>query len=89
MIDGTGFDLFDDSVKHGDVATFKMADVVPGWAEALQMMKAGDKWQLYVPPSLAYADYGPPPVGMYSTLIYELELVSFAPTADQPPAPVR
>jgi FKBP-type peptidyl-prolyl cis-trans isomerase FklB len=82
LIDGTVFDVFPDSVKHGDLATFKMDDVIPGWAAALQMMKPGDKWQLFVPPSLAYADYGPPEIGMHTTLIYELELVSFsAPTA--------
>jgi FKBP-type peptidyl-prolyl cis-trans isomerase len=78
LIDGTVFDVFNDSVKHGDLATFSMADVIPGWAEALQLMKPGDQWQLFVPPSLAYADYGPPEIGMYTTLIYELELVSFS-----------
>jgi FKBP-type peptidyl-prolyl cis-trans isomerase FklB len=85
LIDGTVFDVVSDSVKHGDLATLSMADVIPGWAEALQMMKAGDQWQLFVPPSLAYADYGPPEIGMYTTLIYELELVSFSP----PPAPAK
>ena len=86
LIDGTLFDVFDPAVKHGDVATLKMTDVIPGWAEALQMMKPGDKWQLFVPPSLAYADYGPPEIGMYTTLIYELELVSFSPTDEKAPA---
>jgi FKBP-type peptidyl-prolyl cis-trans isomerase len=83
LIDGTSFDVFDPAVKHGDVAMFKMGDVIPGWAEALQMMRPGDKWQLFVPPSLAYADYGPPEIGMYTTLIYELELVSFFPTDEK------
>jgi len=89
LIDGTVFDIFDPAVKHGDVAVFKMNDVIAGWSAALQMMKPGDKWQLFVPPSLAYADYGPPEIGMYTTLIYELELVSFAPTSEMPPAPVQ
>lgn len=89
LIDGTVFDIFDPSVKHGDVAIFKMSDVIPGWAAALQMMKPGDKWQLFVPPSLAYADYGPPEIGMYTTLIYELELVSFAPTDLKSIPPLR
>lgn len=83
LIDGTVFDIFDPSVKHGDVAVFKMNEVIPGWAEALPMMKPGDKWQLFIPPSLAYADYGPPEIGMYTTLIYELELVSFSPTDEK------
>ncbi len=86
LIDGTVFDIFDPSVKHGDVAVFKMSDVIPGWDAALEMMKPGDKWQLFVPPSLAYADYGPPEIGIHTTLIYELELVSFAP-ADEKSAP--
>lgn len=89
LIDGTVFDIFDPAVKHGDVAIFKMNDVIPGWAEALQMMKPGDKWQLFVPPSLAYADYGPPEIGMYTTLIYELELVSFSPTDEKASAPTQ
>lgn len=89
LIDGKVFDVFDPTVKHGDVATFKMNDVIPGWAEALQMMKPGDKWQLFVPPSLAYADYGPPEIGMYTTLIYELELVSFSPTNENTSAPTH
>lgn len=90
FIDGTPFDVFDRSVKHGDLATFKMSDVIPGWATALQMMKPGDEWQLFVPPSLAYADYGPPPIGLYTTLIYKLELVSFSPsTPDSLSQPVQ
>jgi FKBP-type peptidyl-prolyl cis-trans isomerase len=88
LIDGTVFDVFDNSVKHGDLATFSMADVIPGWAEALQMMKVGDKWQLFVPPSLAYADFGPPEIGMYTTLIYELELVSFSDSNEKDSATV-
>ncbi len=90
LIDGTVFDVFSDSTKHGDTATFKMSDVIPGWAAALQLMKPGDKWQLFVPPSLAYADYGPPEIGLHTTLIYELELVSFAPTPpDANPSPLE
>ena len=89
LIDGTAFDVFDPAVIHGDVAIFKMTDVIPGWAEALQMMKAGDKWQLFVPPGLAYADYGPPEIGINTTLIYELELVSFSATDEKSAAPIQ
>jgi len=87
LIDGTVFDIFDPSVKHEDMAIFKMSEVIPGWEAALEMMKPGDKWQLFVPPNLAYADFGPPEIGIHTTLIYELELVSFAPT-DEKAAPV-
>jgi FKBP-type peptidyl-prolyl cis-trans isomerase FklB len=87
LIDGTVFDIFDPAVIHGDVAVFKMTDVIPGWAAALQIMKPGDKWQLFVPPSLAYADFGPPEIGIHTTLIYDLELVSFSPTAENSSTP--
>lgn len=89
LIDGTVFDIFDPTVKHGDVAVFRMSDVIPGWDAALEMMKPGDKWQLFVPPSLAYADYGPPEIGINTTLIYELELVSFAPTDEKSVPPIQ
>ena len=89
LIDGTVFDIFDPTMKHGDAAVFKMSDVIPGWDAALEMMKPGDKWQLFVPPSLAYADYGPPEIGMYTTLIYELELVSFAPNDVKSAPPIQ
>ena len=76
LIDGT---LFDSSARRGEAAsTFSMSKVIPGWSEALQVMKVGDKWQLFVPPTLAYADYGPPEIGMHTTLIYELELIGFS-----------
>jgi FKBP-type peptidyl-prolyl cis-trans isomerase FklB len=89
LIDDTAFDIFDPSVKHGDVAVFRMSDVIPGWDAALEAMKPGDKWQLFVPPSLAYADYGPPEIGIKTTLIYELELVSFAPTDEKSAPPIQ
>jgi FKBP-type peptidyl-prolyl cis-trans isomerase FklB len=89
LIDGTVFDIFDPSVKHGDVAVFKRSDVIPGWDAALEMMKPGDKWQLFVPPGLAYADYGPPEIGIHTTLIYELELVSFAPADEKSALPIQ
>lgn len=89
FINGKEFDIFDDSVKHGDTVTLPMNDVIPGWSEALQMMKVGDKWQLFLPPILAYNDFGPPEIGMYATLIYELELVSFGPPDEKNPPPIR
>src|SRR6185437_1381374 len=88
-IDGSEFDIFDPAVHHGDEAVFKMNEVIPGWAAALQMMKPGDKWELFVPPSLAYADFGPPEIGINTTLIYELELVSFATTDNTSHAPIQ
>jgi FKBP-type peptidyl-prolyl cis-trans isomerase len=89
LIDGTFFDLFDDTIRKGDVATLPMTEVIPGWAEALQMMKVGDKWQLFVPPTLGYHDYGPPDIGIHTTLIYDLELLSFAETDTNTPVIIR
>jgi FKBP-type peptidyl-prolyl cis-trans isomerase len=74
LIDGT---IFDSSVKRGIPATFAMTDVVPGWTAALQKMKAGDKWQLFIPPGLGYGEFGPPQIPPNSTLIFTLELRSF------------
>lgn len=74
LIDGH---VFDSSVKRNTPATFPMTDVVPGWAEALQMMKPGDKWELFIPTSLGYGEFGPPQIPPNSTLIFQLELLSF------------
>lgn len=74
LIDGT---VFDSSVKRGFPATFPLTDMIPGWADALQMMKVGDKWRLFIPTQLAYGEYGPPQIPPNSTLIFDLELLSF------------
>jgi FKBP-type peptidyl-prolyl cis-trans isomerase FklB len=74
LLDGTEFDS---SYKRGQPATFPLNGVIKGWTEALQMMKVGSKWELYVPPSLGYGEGGAgnviPP---NATLIFELELLS-------------
>ena len=78
LIDGTEFDS---SYKRGQPATFPVTGVIKGWTEALQMMKVGSKYQLFIPASLAYgeramgADIGP-----NSTLIFEVELVGIQPS---------
>ena len=74
LIDGT---VFDASEKHGGTATFPVKGVIPGWTEALQKMKVGSKWQLYIPAELAYGDNSPSsdiPPG--SVLVFDVELVS-------------
>jgi FKBP-type peptidyl-prolyl cis-trans isomerase len=67
---------FDSSKADGGPVTAALNDVIPAWTEALQLMKTGSKWQLFVPAELAYGErqYGKIPAN--STLIYELELVS-------------
>ena len=74
LIDGTEFD---NSIKRGFPATFGVTDVLPGWTEALQMMKAGDEWELFLPPSLAYGEFPTSHIGPNSTLIFDVELLSF------------
>jgi FKBP-type peptidyl-prolyl cis-trans isomerase len=74
LIDGREFDS---SYKRGQPATFAVNGVIKGWTEALQLMKAGSKWQLFVPPELAYGDRGAGPmIGPNATLIFEVELLS-------------
>jgi FKBP-type peptidyl-prolyl cis-trans isomerase FklB len=85
LIDGTEFDS---SAKHGEAATFPVNRVIKGWTEALQLMPAGSKWQLFVPADLAYGDRGAGPlIKPGSTLIFEVELLSIqAPKAPEPKA---
>ena len=73
LIDGTEFDS---SYKRGEPASFPVNGVIPGWTEALQLMQEGDKWQLVIPPQLAYAEKGAPPViPPNSALVFEVELL--------------
>jgi FKBP-type peptidyl-prolyl cis-trans isomerase FklB len=74
LIDGTEFDS---SYKRGEPVTFPVSGVIPGWTEALQRMKEGAKWQLFIPPDLAYGDRGAgQEIGPNTTLIFEVELIS-------------
>lgn len=74
LIDGT---VFDSSIERGNPISFKVNGVIKGWQEALPMMKTGSKWMLYIPYDLGYGARGAgasiPP---YSTLIFEIELLS-------------
>lgn len=74
LIDGTEFDS---SYKRGQAVTFPVNGVIPGWTEALQKMKEGDKWQLFIPPNLAYGERGAGrEIGPNATLIFEVELIA-------------
>jgi FKBP-type peptidyl-prolyl cis-trans isomerase len=84
LLDGTEFDS---SYKRGQPATFEVGHVIPGWNEALQLMKPGAKWKLYIPPQLAY-DLRPPQgsgIGPGSMLVFEVELLSVKPAAAAAP----
>lgn len=68
---------FDSSYKRGEPATFPVSGVIKGWTEALQLMPVGSKWELYIPPDLAYGARGAgADIGPNSTLIFEIELLS-------------
>jgi FKBP-type peptidyl-prolyl cis-trans isomerase FklB len=75
---------FDNSYKRGEPATFPVNGVIPGWTEALQLMKVGDKWRLFVPFRLGYGPNGAggqiPP---YATLIFDVELLSVEKAKDE------
>lgn len=73
LLDGTEFDS---SYKRGQPATFGVSRVIPGWTEALQLMKPGAKYQLFIPPQLAYDLRSRPPIPPGSMLIFEVELLS-------------
>lgn len=89
LLDGTEFDS---SYARGEPATLPVSGVIPGWQEALQMMKVGGKWKIFVPPKLAYGEQGAGDViGPNQTLVFEIELLSIkddkdAAGADKAPA---
>jgi len=76
LIDGK---VFDSSVDRGEPATFSVGQVIPGWRQALQEMKVGDKWTLYIPAQLAYGAQGSPGgIGPNEVLVFEVELLDIA-----------
>jgi len=78
---------FDSSYKRGQPATFPVTGVIKGWTEALQLMPAGSKWQLFIPADLAYGERGQGPIGPNATLVFEVELMSIQPKAEPAATP--
>jgi FKBP-type peptidyl-prolyl cis-trans isomerase FkpA len=81
LLDNTEFDA---SAKHGGPAKFGVNQVIPGWQEALTLMKPGAKYQLWIPPKLAYDLDSPPMIPPGSLLVFDVELVSILPPAPAP-----
>ena len=79
LIDGTEFDS---SHQRGQPATIAVKRVIQGWTEALQLMPVGSKWQLFIPPELAYGKRGAGRhIGPSATLVFEVELIAIKDTA--------
>ncbi len=73
LIDGS---IFDSSMDRGEPAQFALSQVIPGWTEALQLMRVGDEWRLFIPPDLAYGESSPSPaIPPNSVLIFDVELL--------------
>ncbi len=72
LIDGTEFDS---SYKRNQPATFGVGQVIKGWTEALQLMPAGSKWEIYIPQELAYGERESGKIPPFSALIFEVELL--------------
>ena len=74
--DGT---VFDSSYEAGQPAVFTVGQLVPGWNQALQLMRPGDEWLLTVPPKLGYGDEGAGPIPGGAVLIFKMELLDVLP----------
>jgi len=70
-------DIFDSSFQRGAPATFPLGGLIPAWVEALQQMKPGDEWLLYVPPEQGYGAQGAGPIPPNSVLIFRIQLIAF------------
>ena len=72
--EGVKYEIYND---HLGYATFGVGQVIKGWTEALQLMKVGDKWRLFIPPNLAYGEASPTPaIPPNSALIFDVELMN-------------
>jgi FKBP-type peptidyl-prolyl cis-trans isomerase FklB len=81
LLDGTEID---NSHKRNEASTFPLKGVIKGWSEALQLMPVGSKWQVVIPPDLAYGESGDGrSIGPNATLIFEVELLSIADKGNQ------
>ncbi|MBC53650.1 MAG: hypothetical protein CMQ34_07425 [Gammaproteobacteria bacterium] len=72
-------EVFDSSIERGEPAQFVLNQVIPGWTEALQLMKPGDQWRLFIPSDLAYGPGGSGPIPPHATLIFDVELLEVNP----------
>jgi peptidylprolyl isomerase/FKBP-type peptidyl-prolyl cis-trans isomerase FklB len=71
--------VFDSSFQRGTPATFPLRGLIPAWTEALQLMKPGDEWLLYVPPALGYGAQGAGPIPPNSVMVFRIQLIDVMP----------
>jgi len=76
LIDG---EVFDSSLDRDEPVSFQVNRVIEGWTEALQLMKEGAKWKVFIPSDLAYGETGNNSIGPNETLIFEMELIGITP----------
>ncbi|HEY6483160.1 MAG TPA: FKBP-type peptidyl-prolyl cis-trans isomerase [Steroidobacteraceae bacterium] len=86
LLDGTEFDS---SYKRGKPATFPVRGVIPGWQQALVLMKPGAKWDVFIPPQLAYDEQSPPSIPPGSLLKFTVELIGVQPAPAAGAVPAR
>jgi len=72
LVNGT---IFDSSFQRGEPADLPLQGLIPGWIQALQLMRPGDEWILYVPPELGYGANSPDPIPPNSVLIFRIQLL--------------
>ena len=72
LVNGT---VFDSSFQRGEPADLPLQGLIPGWVEALQLMRPGDEWMLYVPPKLGYGADSPDPIPPNSVLVFRIQLL--------------
>ena len=77
-------EVFDSSYKKGKPAVFQVDQLIEGWTQALQQMRPGDTWIIYVPPSLAYGSERAGPIPPNSVLVFKLELLAVGAAAGAP-----
>jgi peptidylprolyl isomerase/FKBP-type peptidyl-prolyl cis-trans isomerase FklB len=75
----TNGEVFDSSYQAGAPMTARLGQLVPGWVEALQLMRKGDSWMLYLPPELGYGDRAAGPIPPGSVLVFKIELLDVLP----------
>jgi peptidylprolyl isomerase/FKBP-type peptidyl-prolyl cis-trans isomerase FklB len=74
-------EIFDSSYERGAPAVMELDGLIPAWIEALQLMRPGDEWRLYVPPEQGYGEEGKGPIPPHAVMIFRIELIDVLPVS--------